>query len=139
MAQPKFKRQVAKWIKTTGIQRQQILKSVAFFLYGRVVELTPVDTGRARASWTLVSGEVADTTVAPERTSERDKPLSNPPSVTEYPGGKIGFVELANVYTIANALPYIVALEEGHSGQAPAGMAKIAAAETKLWLRAQLG
>jgi hypothetical protein len=139
MAQQKFKRQVAKWIKTTGIQRQQILKSIAFFLYGRVVELTPVDTGRARASWTLVAGEVADTTVAPERTSERDSPLKTPPSVSEYPGRSTGFVALANVYTIANSLPYIQPLEEGRSDQAPAGMAKVAAAETKLWLKAQLG
>jgi hypothetical protein len=139
MAQRKFKRQVSNWQRKTGIQRQRILKSIAFHLYGRVVELTPVDTGRARASWTLIAGEVADKTVAPERKSDRDKPLPNPPSVTEYPGKAIGFVDLANVYTIANALPYIQALEEGHSQQAPAGMAKLAMVETRLWTLAQLG
>ena len=51
--------------KQVGIDYTKVVKHIAFDLFGRIVKKTPVDTGRARASWNITIGEV-DTTVAPE-------------------------------------------------------------------------
>ena len=87
----------------------------AFKIERKVVERTPVDTGRARASWNI-SEEYANTSVQPE--GEYGPP---PPPVGKITGKK--------PVHISNNLEYIVPLEYGHSQQAPNGMAAIAVAE----------
>jgi hypothetical protein len=82
-----------------------------------VVEMTPVDTGRARANWIASTG--SQSTI---ETDAADK-------------GGSGTILAAQILhsnakpfqrmSITNNLPYIEALENGHSGQAPRGMAKL--------------
>lgn len=128
----RFSRQVRQWIKSAELSIDQATRLVALKVHDNIVQRTPVDTGRARASWNIVAGEVSDKSVAPEQrkggslmsavqlamlsTTQKADPQSIPP---------------AKRYTISNNLPYIVALENGHSKQAPSGMVKLAIAEVK--------
>lgn len=84
---------------------------IATTLDRKIVEKTPVDTGRARANWFVAEG-------APRLdTTEGTVPSSRPALTGE------------SVIYITNSLPYIVPLEYGHSEQAPAGMVRVAIAE----------
>lgn len=115
MAQRRFRKQVKDWAGQTALKNKALLKALAFKLHARIALLTPVDTGRARASWNLVAGEHADLSVANEG---------------EGGTGKV-FAPDANVYTISNNLPYISVLETGSSDQARKGMVKVAIAELR--------
>lgn len=86
-----------------------ITKQVAFDLFGCIVRKTPVETGRARGSWTIAMNE-ADRSVLPPA-----------PQGTVYPSPKTGPLAVRSGETIwiSNNLPYITALEDGHSQQAP--------------------
>lgn len=82
-----------------------------------VVNMTPVDSGRAKANWIASIGE----------------PVTYPSTGKDKTGGST----IANAQHIHNAmkglkpmylannLAYIEALENGHSKQAPAGMVKL--------------
>lgn len=80
-----------------------------------IVLRTPVDTGRARSNWHVSIG-------AP------DIGESEPDSVEATISAGTGVISGANpfgVIYISNGLPYIQALEFGHSKQAPAGMVRL--------------
>lgn len=78
-----------------------------------VILTTPVDTGRARANWQISLGSPAISQLA-----------------NEDPGGggtiaagtaKASQATTENIVFLSNNLPYIVALDNGSSPQAPAG------------------
>lgn len=100
-----------------------VQKRIAFDLYGRIIAKTPVDTGRARASWTIASG-------SPDRTVAAQGGLPAP----QIPLGLL--VKPGETIWIANNLPYITALEDGHSKQAPSGMVALSIEEIRLKMRA---
>lgn len=94
-------------------------KKVVFQLFKDLVAATPVDTGRARAAWTISEGSPSD-----------DVP---PEGQDHYPSPDISNAVVAldedkpfGVIWIVNNVVYIVALDDGHSGQAPAGMTSLA-------------
>lgn len=91
-----------------------IFRKVGLDLFSRIVLMTPVDTGRARANWQLVIG------VPPtDSTESTDKGggstiAAGASEITKWrPGFDIWIV---------NNLAYIIPLEHGHSKQAPHGM-----------------
>lgn len=67
--------------------------SAALRIFEKIVSRTPVDTGKARDSWTL-----------------KDE---------------------GDAFVVENDVPYIGALERGHSKQAPGGMVAITLAEER--------
>jgi hypothetical protein len=88
-------------------------------------ELLPVGYvgGRARANWQhgfnqKPTGEVDETDASGAKTLERI-------------AVKVGDVDMAGVHYIINNVPYIGALENGHSTQAPNGMVGLTAVEFK--------
>lgn len=97
-----------------------VVKQVAFDLFGRIIKRTPVDTGRARGSWTMASNK-ADRRVLPPAA----------PGGGVYPEPSIGFIEPSSTIVISNNLPYIMTLENGHSQQSPAGMVAVSIAEVR--------
>src|SRR5210317_1151701 len=84
------------------------IRARAFQTIGDLKRATPVDTGRARNSWTLtkVPGEFANTLEARAGTSSS---LLDPPSR----------LEIEPLY-LTNGVDYISKLNEGSSRQAPA-------------------
>jgi hypothetical protein len=117
--------------KQLQIDYATVLKRVAIDLFGRIVMKTPVDTGRARASWTIEIGKI-DSTVAPEG----QQPAMNTWIAEAKAGAALATLTERAVFSepiwIANSLPYINALENGHSRQAPAGMVKLSMEEVML-------
>jgi hypothetical protein len=99
---------------------QLIVRKVALDLFRGVVMDTPVDTGRARANWQVslgrpAIGQVKHDSGSPELAAEAAIGAGTP-TIQAAPGD-------VAIY-LTNNVPYIVPLEEGHSGQAPQGMVR---------------
>lgn len=101
---------------------RDVIRLLALKIESGAVVRTPVDTGRARASWNT-SEEVHDTSVMPEGEYGAFKGnLSAHPNPTGYLSGE-------KPIHITNNLEYILDLEYGSSSQAPNGMARLAVAD----------
>lgn len=115
------------------------LKDVAFDVHAKIVHRTPIDTGRAKASWRLNEGE-ADESVEPllrdrirqvgrnfffELAGPKEHPLysDQAASIARAQQQKIG--DKASRIVISNNLDYIEDLENGTSQQAPRGMVAV--------------
>ena len=88
----------------------KILRDAATETYKELVELTPVDTGRARAGWNMQRGTPDASVPAPGK-KQYPKP-ETPELAPALPG------ESSTIY-ISSAIPYILPLNEGTSEQAP--------------------
>ncbi|MFH2125547.1 MAG: hypothetical protein ABIK12_03470 [Pseudomonadota bacterium] len=91
-------------------------------IFTDLVMMTPVDTGRARASWRIGIG-------APDLSCEPPGSYGSgiPTGQTEKLKG-LTLRDLAHVAIyITNSVEYIVPLEYGHSQQAPGGMVRLTA------------
>ena len=105
-----FNLQLDGFARKVGVAAGTVQKRVAFDLFGRIVRRTPVDTGRARGSWTIAVNQ-ADRAVLPPAPPRHKYPRPHVPvGITVKPGDTIW---------ISNNLPYITALEDGHSKQTP--------------------
>lgn len=97
-------------------QANEARQAISLELFSRVVQRTPVDTGRARGNWqaSLDSPESA-------QIERLDKDGGG--TINSIAGILFGSA-LANVLWLTNNLPYIQRLENGYSQQAPAGMVR---------------
>lgn len=103
-----------------NIEKKVILvqKKIAFQLLGGIVDMCPVDTGRARGNWQVTLGApVSDFDW--ERKDKDGGPTKIAGNATIQ-----SITTLGTIY-LTNNLPYILALEKGHSRQAPAGMVQV--------------
>ena len=98
------------WRAKVESEISEFKRDFVHFLFNQIVDRTPVDTGYARANWRL--GETL--------------PFFSPPS--KGPEGMTfglpSFPQISgkeDVLFIFNPLPYITALEEGHSSQSSPG------------------
>lgn len=95
--------------------QDKIARAATLDFFGGTIRDTPVDTGRARGSWTTGVG------AEPATSPDRDDPsgsaaMAEVEAKTPQGAGQ-------EVFMISN-LPYIDRLEHGHSKQAPAGMVR---------------
>lgn len=89
----------------------KVIRKCLFDLLQLIIRKTPVDTGRARASWVL-STEYDDFQLPRgDYNSKFEKMIPE----------TMSWLPVSSQYVIYNNLDYIVALENGHSRQAPAG------------------
>ena len=114
-----FNAQLTKFARKIQVAPAKVVKKVAFQLFRRIIEKTPVDTGRARASWNIAVGS-ADASVRPEGQHPKSPAALASKANTVLAG--YGADGRLPVVWISNNLPYIGELENGHSQQAPAGM-----------------
>ena len=90
----------------------------------RIVQRTPVDTGRAKGNWNLAIGEMDDST-----TENTDK--SGTITIARA-RSRVANAKISDTIHIANGLPYIRPLEYHHSKiKAPAGMVRVTRAELR--------
>ena len=94
---------------------QMGVQKIAMQCLRGIVLRTPVDTGRARSNWAVSIGE-ADT-------SEKD--IGGADATIAVGAATIATAPAYGRIFIANGLPYILALEYGHSKQAPGGMVRL--------------
>ena len=116
-----------------------IVKKVISEVFIRIVMRTPVDTGRARASWQFGVG-TAPSGVAPDKEYPelKDKEISE----SQVRAAVLEEISAApaSVWFISNNLEYIEALEAGWSKkQAPAGMVSLTLREMTRQLEQELG
>lgn len=99
---------------------------VSYYLFDRIVFLTPVLTGKARASWAMSidSPRYKDVT----KGGDPESPLPPPPNPRLKSAIRRNPTSL--VY-ISNGRPYIEMLENGYSQKAPNGMVQIALEEVQ--------
>jgi len=126
------------WAKAEGEIRDVVIW-LGIEALDRVKRKTPVDTGHARNNWIVSIGapDIKDTMNAPPKKPKAGEPkapmamdtfaASNMSMLSGYPNdGSYPVIYLQN------NLPYALALEYGHSKQAPLGMVEI----TKIELEA---
>lgn len=129
--QTEFSNKIAEFAQKLRIKAGTLQKKITFDMHADIMKRTPVDTGRARANWFvsvgLPSKDVAEFPGVPtnyamkkgKRVKVRNAEIPQPPAPElEIDGTRNTF--------IINNLPYIKALDEGHSKQAPNGMVKLA-------------
>ena len=114
------------WTRTMsrGLDREgkrDWLTGVALQFLRDVLVATPVDKGRARAGWTAfldangIPHHIGGSSPAAISKGRRESSFSS------------DFRGVTQSIEIVNGVPYIVALEFGHSRQAPAGMVRLTA------------
>lgn len=115
-----------------------VLKGAAFQVHTNIVERTPIDTGRAKASWNLAENAAGED-VAPVLRTEFNPiggaiirlaekgahPLTAQQALAAAQTQQQNIGDTAQVIVISNNLPYIENLENGSSQQAPAGMVTV--------------
>lgn len=100
---------------------QQVQRAVFMELSRRIIQRTPVDTGRARGNWQPTIDSPSLTW-----TENTDKSGSGSIANTVLTAAGVGRDQ---ALFLTNNLPYIGRLEYGHSQQAPTGMVRISAQE----------
>lgn len=118
-----FKEDVKKFAKITGDNIATVMKTAGIEIFKSVTNLSPVDTGRARASWNMSINEI----------NLAVKPPGEYGPHLEFPSFE-GF-EFKNTIYISNNLNYIEYLERGSSSQAPRGMLAISVRNYKRYIK----
>lgn len=107
---------------------KELYKKLAFDIYADVIRKTPVDTGRARASWYIDVGRPIVAPPIPKSAKGIQKG-----TVGKTLGGALGLAisraknlskldkNPYQIVYITNNQPYILRLEHGYSRQSPAG------------------
>ena len=105
-----FNSDIQRFSKRVEVALDVAVRKIVFDAFGMVTKKTPVDTGRARANWTVSVNSIA-------RTVRLDATSPNAISIKKGDG--------VNPIYITNSLDYIHDLENGTSKQAPNGMVAI--------------
>ena len=134
-----FSDQIENFAGKTERQLNRIVRKASLALFSRIVQGTPVDTGRARGNWMieLDGAGSGGTPFAGGQKSHGEDAIRfrNAAAATQAAianaEAELGkFKPDTRVITIYNNLDYIVPLEYGHSQkQAPEGMVRLACAE----------
>lgn len=104
---------IAKWL---NLAPALVVQKTAIDILSEVIYRTPVDTGRARGSWTVGIDQMPDAD---------DFGVDYLINMNRNIGAINNTPNIARAF-IVSFLPYILALENGSSRQAPNGMATIA-------------
>ncbi len=124
-----FEQQIKRIIDNREGVTREIFAASAIQIAEKVITRTPVDTGRARGNWNS-SINTADSGVS-EKNQKQNTGVATNEAVSAASSLKLG-----DTFHLTNGLPYIKALEYGHSkGQAPRGMVRISVDEFNAALR----
>lgn len=93
------------------------VRKIVLDAFSEVIAMSPVDSGRFRGNWQTAIG------VQPTGTVELLDPQGT--IVTARVAVVAGQVNPGDMIYMVNNLPYAQRLEDGYSGQAPAGMVKL--------------
>lgn len=125
-----FALDLSKQIEAAKDQAELVAKKITIELFSRVIEKSPVDTGRFRANWNCSIGSPNLST-----SESTDKSARGEPSVSKMTGQVLNFDMSDQSVFLTNNLPYAGVLEygrdNGKSGsiQAPNGMVRISIIE----------
>ncbi len=138
---------LAKFAEVMDVAPRIVTRRIVVDLHRRVSKRTPVDTGRARASWDVKQGTPSDYqppitvgSVAGKGKTKLGKGItSSSLGSGALSGGKIKNIDEAvagitgdSPVFITTSLDYVKYLEDGSSKQAPSGMVRISLAEIEI-------
>lgn len=116
MKNDKFRRDITRHIAKSKNALSDYAKAVVIEVDKRLVQKSPVDTGRFKANWVIGNGSV--NTLTKESFTQSNNKL-------EISSIKVN----GQTIYITNSLPYAYRLEMGWSKQAPLGMTRVTLAE----------
>lgn len=123
-----FETDLARLAEKIDLNLATVTQLVALKIHDGCVERTPVDTGRARAGWTLSVGEPSEYTPPTPNVPSGTKPGNGTPTDPQFaqaPAADVSAIDGTTPVFIMNNVEYIQFLEEGHSQQAPNGMVRL--------------
>ena len=103
---------------------ERYFRGMSLEAHARLIARTPVDTGRLRGNWRPAIGR-------PERVTTLDVDKGGERTIAR--GARVyGRARLGQTSYSTNGLPYMPAIEGGHSRQAPRGVVALTIAEMRL-------
>jgi hypothetical protein len=116
-----FTAQIAAFVEKANGNIDLVVRKVALEMFSRVIQKSPVDTGRFKGNWQVAIGSIPDGTLQLD-----DK--AGTATMAKVTAVALQ-LEAGQVIYLVNNLPYAQALEYGHSKQAPQGMVRLTIAE----------
>lgn len=132
----RFDVDLKKFAATIHVDLKKVVKRTAFNLFGKIVRRTPVDTGRARASWDMTEGAPSSFVRPPLMPGQKKK--SKPEATQAALGNQLASISGEKPIFITNNVEYIGRLEYGSSSQAPHGMVAVSLAEVEAEMAGEL-
>jgi hypothetical protein len=118
-----FSVDLAKFGQKAVDNSEKVIRKIGLDIHRKIVERTPVDTGRAKANNQISIGSVPNTTTEDKDTSPLGQAGAGTLSAANISADKFNLGDSIFVY---NNVEYILPLEYGSSKkQAPAGMFRI--------------
>lgn len=117
-----FAEAVGNFEKKTVNKLDLAKRKIALEVFTEVIMMSPVDTGRFRGNWQVAIGDNPSFDLEVEVT---DHASGGPGGVLAKVNGQVMQLKFGNTIWLVNNLPYAVALEYGHSSQAPGGMVRL--------------
>jgi hypothetical protein len=112
-----FSAQIAEFVAKAKGNADLVVRKVALEMFSRVIQKSPVDTGRFKGNWQVAIGSL------PAGTLEiNDK--GGTATIARVTATALG-VKAGDVIYLVNNLEYALPLEYGHSKQAPSGMVRL--------------
>ena len=121
MAMGSFSIEIGNFAKLSAEKARLVVQKIAMEAFKRVIEKSPVDTGRFRANWGCQVG-------SPYAGVSDSVDKSGGTTTAKVMGDVTAWNGIGSMF-ICNNLPYSIALEYGHSKQAPGGMVRLTIAE----------
>lgn len=114
----------------------KLVRKVALSVDATVVSATPVDTGRARSNWQVEIGKPAKGVLPAFVPGEEGSTVGpNTQMALALGAAAIATYKTGETIHLTNNLPYIGALNNGHSAQAPAGFVQTAVLDGALQIK----
>jgi len=110
-----FSSDIRRFSKKARRNAELTFRGTALGLFGKVIQRTPVDTGRLRGNW--------QTQVNTAPSDELDRKGAGP-ALRELQSVALR-AKLGDSIYLVNNLPYAKPIEEGRSDQAPQGMVRV--------------
>lgn len=130
-----FKLDLKRFGDQIGVGVSQVRRKVALDLLSKIIDRTPVDTGRLLMSWVVTDG-VPSEYVPPDGGTGGDAAAA---AAAARANIIAEFREPFDVTWLASNLPYAPRIEFGYSAvKAPAGMVRVSIAEIEVELEAYL-
>jgi hypothetical protein len=117
-----FALNLAKQIEAANDKVESIVKVTMIELFNRVIQKSPVDTGRFRANWNCSIG-------SPDLSTSQAIDPSGSGAISKATSTVVSYTLNGQSVFLTNNLPYADRLENGWSKQAPNGMVRLSMME----------
>lgn len=135
-----FALQIGEFVRRAKLAPETVVRKVATDLLTGVVLRTPVDTGRARASWAVSTDKASNAAVTFADKDGRQTIVRGQAAIATWkPGDELWITSRLEYipyleYGVEGRGPTQKLTESGHSRQAPAGMVRVTVTEFQTYI-----